>query len=254
MTALVLVGALAVGGGQPGPGVLRDAAVAVFPAALHRSAARRPCRVRAMGGRAAILVLLVVMVVSDSAQYYTGRTFGRRPLAPSISPKKTVEGAVGGLIFGTAAMIGCRTPGVRRASSPAARDSWRNRRRARHRRRSVRVAAQTERRREGLVGVDSRPRRRARSDSTAGCSRRRPTTCSSATFNEIDRDSRFDGLDRAERARGRRRASGSSARRGAGGGRKCREVRRRRSGGIVRRAWRWRRRRRSADARASLDS
>jgi phosphatidate cytidylyltransferase len=47
-------------------------------------------------------VLLATVVVSDSAQYYTGRLFGRRPLAPAISPKKTIEGAIGGVIFGTA--------------------------------------------------------------------------------------------------------------------------------------------------------
>jgi phosphatidate cytidylyltransferase len=46
-----------------------------------------------------------VLVVSDSAQYYAGRAFGRRPLSPTISPKKTVEGAVGGVVFGTLAMI-----------------------------------------------------------------------------------------------------------------------------------------------------
>jgi phosphatidate cytidylyltransferase len=45
-------------------------------------------------------VLLATVVVSDSAQYYTGRAFGRRPLAPSISPKKTIEGALGGIIVG----------------------------------------------------------------------------------------------------------------------------------------------------------
>ncbi len=47
------------------------------------------------------LLLLVTIIVSDSAQYYTGRALGRRPLAPAISPKKTVEGAVGGVLFGT---------------------------------------------------------------------------------------------------------------------------------------------------------
>ncbi len=47
---------------------------------------------------------MTVIVVSDSAQYYTGRALGRRPLAPAISPKKTVEGAIGGVIFGTLAM------------------------------------------------------------------------------------------------------------------------------------------------------
>jgi phosphatidate cytidylyltransferase len=58
--------------------------------------------VQALRGWRATLLLLGTIVVSDSAQYYTGRAFGRRPLAPTISPKKTIEGAIGGLIFGTA--------------------------------------------------------------------------------------------------------------------------------------------------------
>jgi phosphatidate cytidylyltransferase len=44
------------------------------------------------------------MIASDSGQYYTGRAIGRRPLAPDISPNKTKEGALGGLIFGSAVM------------------------------------------------------------------------------------------------------------------------------------------------------
>ncbi len=44
--------------------------------------------------------MMLTVFVSDSAQYYSGRAFGRRPLAPAISPKKTIEGAVGGFIFG----------------------------------------------------------------------------------------------------------------------------------------------------------
>jgi phosphatidate cytidylyltransferase len=58
----------------------------------------------------ATLLLLGTIVVSDSMQYYTGRLLGRHPLAPAISPKKTIEGAVGGVIFGTAFMtlVGAR--------------------------------------------------------------------------------------------------------------------------------------------------
>ena len=52
------------------------------------------------------LLLLATVVVSDSAQYYTGRLLGRRPLAPTISPKKTIEGAIGGVVFGTLFMVG----------------------------------------------------------------------------------------------------------------------------------------------------
>ena len=50
------------------------------------------------GGRGAVLLLVFTIVVSDSAQYYAGRTFGRRPLAATLSPKKTIEGAIGGFI------------------------------------------------------------------------------------------------------------------------------------------------------------
>jgi phosphatidate cytidylyltransferase len=53
-------------------------------------------------GAQATLLPIATVVVSDSLQYYTGRMFGRRPLAPAISPKKTIEGAVGGIIAGTA--------------------------------------------------------------------------------------------------------------------------------------------------------
>jgi|CXWL01.1.fsa_nt_gi phosphatidate cytidylyltransferase len=56
------------------------------------------------GPRVTLLVIGTV-VVSDSAQYYTGRMFGRRPLAPAISPKKTREGAIGGVVFGTLCMV-----------------------------------------------------------------------------------------------------------------------------------------------------
>jgi phosphatidate cytidylyltransferase len=58
----------------------------------------------AAGGWQATLLLMGTVVVSDSAQYYSGRALGRHPLAPAISPKKTIEGAVGGLLFGTAFM------------------------------------------------------------------------------------------------------------------------------------------------------
>jgi phosphatidate cytidylyltransferase len=61
--------------------------------------------VHALQGWRATLLLLGTIVVSDSSQYYVGRMLGRRPLAPSISPKKTIEGAIGGFIFGTAFMV-----------------------------------------------------------------------------------------------------------------------------------------------------
>jgi phosphatidate cytidylyltransferase len=50
------------------------------------------------GGRGAVLLLVATVAVSDTAQYYAGRSFGRRPLAPRLSPKKTIEGAIGGFV------------------------------------------------------------------------------------------------------------------------------------------------------------
>jgi phosphatidate cytidylyltransferase len=51
------------------------------------------------GGRGAVVLLMATIVVSDTAQYYAGRTFGRHPLALRLSPKKTVEGALGGFVL-----------------------------------------------------------------------------------------------------------------------------------------------------------
>ncbi len=61
--------------------------------------------VHAVGGRMAALLLIATVVVSDSSQYYVGRMFGRRPLAPTISPKKTIEGALGGVVCAVAFLI-----------------------------------------------------------------------------------------------------------------------------------------------------
>ncbi|MBI3026297.1 MAG: phosphatidate cytidylyltransferase [Candidatus Tectomicrobia bacterium] len=57
------------------------------------------------GGRAAVLFLFAVVWANDVAAFYVGRRLGRRPLAPVISPSKTVEGGLGGLLAG-AAMAG----------------------------------------------------------------------------------------------------------------------------------------------------
>ena len=56
-------------------------------------------------GPKVLMVLLGAVIVSDTAQYYGGRTIGRRLLAPSISPKKTIEGAVCGVVASAAALF-----------------------------------------------------------------------------------------------------------------------------------------------------
>lgn len=44
-----------------------------------------------------LLFLFVVIWADDIFAYFTGRWFGRKPIFPHISPKKTLEGSIGGL-------------------------------------------------------------------------------------------------------------------------------------------------------------
>ncbi len=48
-------------------------------------------------GRIWLLYLLAVAKMADTGGYFFGKLFGKRPLAPIISPKKTWEGALGGV-------------------------------------------------------------------------------------------------------------------------------------------------------------
>jgi phosphatidate cytidylyltransferase len=60
--------------------------------------------VHVVAGWRATVLLIATVAVSDSSQFYSGRAFGRRKLAPAISPKKTVEGAAGGFFAGVVFM------------------------------------------------------------------------------------------------------------------------------------------------------
>jgi phosphatidate cytidylyltransferase len=52
-------------------------------------------------GGALVIDVLVGTFVTDTSAYAGGRLFGRHPLAPSVSPNKTVEGLAFGLVGGT---------------------------------------------------------------------------------------------------------------------------------------------------------
>ncbi len=50
-----------------------------------------------------LLFLSAITAASDSGAYFSGKTWGSHKLCPLISPKKTVEGFIGGLICGSGA-------------------------------------------------------------------------------------------------------------------------------------------------------
>lgn len=52
-----------------------------------------------------ILLALGSAWLCDTGAYFVGRKFGKHKLAPIVSPKKTVEGAIGGLICGALFML-----------------------------------------------------------------------------------------------------------------------------------------------------
>ncbi|MBM4004683.1 MAG: CDP-archaeol synthase [Planctomycetes bacterium] len=49
-------------------------------------------------GMAALVSTIAIVKMSDTGAYFTGRLLGRHPLTPLLSPKKTIEGAAGGIL------------------------------------------------------------------------------------------------------------------------------------------------------------
>jgi phosphatidate cytidylyltransferase len=50
------------------------------------------------GGVNSVIAVVLLAVASDTGAYFVGRRIGRRKLAEHVSPNKTVEGAIGGMI------------------------------------------------------------------------------------------------------------------------------------------------------------
>lgn len=87
---------------------LRDLAVTVFVLAwLPLLASFGAHLVVQDDGAARVATLMVVVVCSDVGGYAAGVMFGKHPMAPAISPKKSWEGMVGSLLVGTVGAVGC---------------------------------------------------------------------------------------------------------------------------------------------------
>ncbi len=85
--------------GEP-EGMLRSATSTLLPLLLVGLGLGFLVGLRALpgdDGTDPLVLLLVCVICSDTAAYYVGTAFGRRRLAPTLSPRKTWEGAIGGV-------------------------------------------------------------------------------------------------------------------------------------------------------------
>ena len=102
MAELIAMALVALASWRGGSDALASISASLFPSLYLAIPLGAMAAIREREGPAVLSLLMLTVIVSDTAQYYTGRMLGRRLLAEAISPKKTIEGAIGGLVFGTA--------------------------------------------------------------------------------------------------------------------------------------------------------
>lgn len=83
---------------KPG-GVTLNLAGAVFAFAYLGVMLSFAVQLRLIWGIGSLASLLIVVKMGDTGAYAVGRLMGRHPMAPVLSPKKTIEGALGALAF-----------------------------------------------------------------------------------------------------------------------------------------------------------
>ena len=79
--------------------------VVLIPSALQTLVS-----LRSLGGKHGMFLVLIAVLsawVADAGAYFAGTFFGKHKLCPNISPKKTVEVAVGGIIVDIVVMLLC---------------------------------------------------------------------------------------------------------------------------------------------------
>jgi phosphatidate cytidylyltransferase len=100
LSAVVALGGISLIAWRGGSDALGMVATSLFPSLYLGLPIGAMLAIRETRGPEVLFLLIFTVSMSDTAQYYTGRAFGRRPLAPRISPKKTIEGALGGFAVG----------------------------------------------------------------------------------------------------------------------------------------------------------
>jgi phosphatidate cytidylyltransferase len=92
--------------GSPSANYLRDASATVFLAAwVPLFASFAALLVYPKDGAGRVFCLMITVVASDVGGYAVGVLFGKHPMVPAISPKKSWEGLAGSLVFGVTAAI-----------------------------------------------------------------------------------------------------------------------------------------------------
>lgn len=98
LMTIVLGGCLVtLAAGPPSPAMITRAAVTIMTPLYVGLPLGAIVWTQVVFGPRSVLFLVATIAVSDSAQYFVGRALGRRKLAPTVSPAKTIEGAVGGV-------------------------------------------------------------------------------------------------------------------------------------------------------------
>ncbi|MDR7421320.1 MAG: phosphatidate cytidylyltransferase [Armatimonadota bacterium] len=105
-SALLAVAALAAGlavAGAHRPQAIAGAAADLLGAVYLGGLFAHVIVFRDAAGFAAVLAVVAVVWVNDIAAYFVGVAWGRRPLAPALSPGKSLEGLAAGLVAATLA-------------------------------------------------------------------------------------------------------------------------------------------------------
>jgi len=106
---LLVVGLAAVFTRDPGRETLGSIVATVFAILYSGALLGTVVGLRMMApeelGRLRLIFLLAVVMMGDAGAYFVGRAFGRSTLAPVLSPKKTIEGLAGGIVFSVATAV-----------------------------------------------------------------------------------------------------------------------------------------------------